>query len=401
MRIALYTPNYPGITTEGGIGSYTRALSLGISELDHEVHVLTPGTQPSVSDGPIRVHFTRTGHVAGLDKLLPGMGSCWRISRAMRRLVREHRIEIVEFSNWEGFGLLFLKTANIPVVVRLSTSSREAQIIDGSPPTRWQRWDVRRERWLVRTARVLVTHSDAHRRLMAEEAGIPADRIQVHPLGVDVFPSWVRPLRPPGPPLVVYLGRLEHRKGTVELLQAIPEILRSAPGARFVLIGADRPHCPGGRTHAQYLEQDFPPEVRRQVTLAGRLPQHEVDQWLQTADVFVAPSRYESFGLIFLEAMRWGTPVIGTTAGGIPEIVEDGRSGLLVPPESPGELARALIRLLLNLQEREALGKAGRQRVEGEFSVQRMAQRAADLYDEVIRARRSSGGPVREATHAR
>ena len=90
----------------------------------------------------------------------------------MRRLVREHRIEIVEFSNWEGFGLLFLTTANTPVVVRLSTSSREAQIIDGSPPTRWQRWDVRRERWLVRAAKVLVTHSDAHRRLMPVESRI-------------------------------------------------------------------------------------------------------------------------------------------------------------------------------------------------------------------------------------
>ena len=215
-----------------------------------------------------------------------------------------------------------------------------------------------------------MTHSDAHRRTMAEEAGISADRIMVHPFGVEVFPDWVRPPRPPGPPTVVYLGRLEHRKGTVELLQAIPEVLRSVPDARFVLIGADRPHCPGGRTHAQYLEQEFPPEVRDRVTLAGRLPQQEVDHWLQTADVFVAPSRYESFGLIFLEAMRWGTPVIGTTAGGIPEIVEDGKSGLLVPPESPAELGAALIRLLSNPVERAALGIAGRSRVEREFKPQ-------------------------------
>jgi glycosyltransferase involved in cell wall biosynthesis len=234
---------------------------------------------------------------------------------------------------------------------------------------------------------------------MAKEIGIPFDRIHFIPHGVEVFPDWVCPPRPPGPPIVVYLGRLEHRKGTVELLQAIPEVLRTVPDARFVLIGADRPHCPDGRTHAQYLEQDFPPEVRDRVKLAGRLPQPEVDRWLQTADVFVAPSRYESFGLIFLEAMRWGTPVIGTTAGGIPEIVEDAKSGLLVPPESPAELAAALIRLLSNPVERAALGAVGRNRVEREFSLSRMVERAEGLYTEVIRSRRRGQSSAREGAH--
>jgi len=199
---------------------------------------------------------------------------------------------------------------------------------------------------------------------------------------VELFPDWKRPPRQPGPPTVVYLGRMEHRKGTPELLQALPQVLDAVPEARFVLIGADRPHCPGGRTHAAYLEQDFPAHVRRQVTLAGRLPQSEVDRWLQTANLFVAPSRYESFGLIFPEAMRWGTPVVGTTAGGIPEIVEHGKSGILVRPESPAELAAAILRLLKNPAEAAALGAAGRERVEREFGIARMAKRTVDLYSE-------------------
>jgi glycosyltransferase involved in cell wall biosynthesis len=200
--------------------------------------------------------------------------------------------------------------------------------------------------------------------------------------------------------MVVYLGRLEHRKGTVELLQAIPEVLRRVPDARFVLIGADRPHCPGGLTHAQYLERDFPPEVRRCVTLAGRLPQPEVDRWLQTADLFVAPSRYESFGLIFLEAMRWGTAVVGTTAGGISEIVENGKSGVLVRPESSSALAAAIADLLLDPARRAELGSTGRRRVESEFSVRRMAERVADLYEEVIRTRGKVRGKQREVERA-
>lgn len=391
MRIGLYTPNYPGLTAEGGIGSYTRSVAHGLTALGHEVHVLTPGDRTDTSDGAVRIHFTRTTHLRGMDRLVPGAGACWRVARALQRLVRIHSLDVLELANWEGLGLLFLQLTRTPTIVRLSTSSKETQEIDQSPVTRWHRWDVMRERCQARAADVLVTHSDAHRRVMAPELGVNPERIRVIPLGVEVFPDWVRPPRPPGPPTVVYLGRLEHRKGTVELLQAIPEVLRAIPDAQFVLIGTDRPHCPGGRTHAQYLEQGFPSEVRRHVTLAGRLAQPEVDRWLQTADLFVAPSRYESFGLIFLEAMRWGTPVIGTTAGGIPEVVEHERSGVLVPPENPQALSAAIVRLLSDPNRRAALGADGRQRVEQEFSVERMARRVAEFYEEVIHAHGKRG----------
>jgi glycosyltransferase involved in cell wall biosynthesis len=388
MRIGLYTPQYPGLTGDGGIGTHTRALARGLAALGHVVRVLTPGDGPPADDGPVRVQFTRTRHLPGLDRLAPGAGACVRVARAAARLAREAKLDLFEFPNWEGHGLLFARLAGTPAVVRLYTSSRESQAIDGGPATRWGRWDVWRERAVARAADAVVTHSDAHRRRMSEETGLPADRIRLVPLGVDVFPDWVRPPRPPGPPTAVFLGRLEHRKGSAELLQAVPRVLERVPDARFVLIGTDRPHAPGGRTHAEFLAEDFPPAVRERVTLAGRLPQPAVDRWLQTADVFVAPSRYESFGLIFLEAMRWGTPVIGTTAGGIPEVVEDGASGLLVPPGSPDALADALARLFADRGLAARLGAAGRRRAEAEFAVGTMARRMAALYEETVAARR-------------
>jgi glycosyltransferase involved in cell wall biosynthesis len=399
MRIGFYTPNYPGLTVEGGIGSYTKTLAHGLTDLGHEVHVLTPGPGTTASDGPVHVHFVRTAHFPVVDRLLPGAGACWRIARALRWLVRAHHLDVVEVAGWEGYGLLYLHLPRVPAVVRLYTSSRETQQIDGLESSRRLTWDARRERWQARSADALVTHSDAHRRTMVEEIGVAADRIRMIPLGIPVFPDFVRPPRPPGPPTVVYLGRLEQRKGTPDLLQAVPKVLRAVPEARFVLIGADRPHCPGNRTHADYLAQDFPPEVRRQVTLAGRLPQPDVDRWLQTADVFVAPSWYESFGLIFVEAMRWGTPVIGTTAGGIPEIVENERSGLLVRPAAPDELAAAMIRLLGNPALQAALGAAGKWRVEQEFSSETMARRVAEFYQDVI-GRRSGRHHKAKAAHA-
>ncbi len=105
---------------------------------------------------------------------------------------------------------------------------------------------------------------------------------------------------------------------------------------------------------------------------------------MQSADLFVAPSIYESFGLIFLEAMRWGTPVIGTTAGGIPEIVQDGESGLLVPPDDPARLAATIVGALRDEPLRRRLGEAGRRRVESCFTVEQMARRDAAIYEEVV-----------------
>jgi hypothetical protein len=388
MRIGLFTPNYPGISSDGGIGSYTRTLGHGLAGRGHEVHVLTPGDHPATRDGAVRVHPVHTRHLPGVDKLLPGAGACWRVARAVRRLTRDHQLDVFEFPNWEGLGVLHLATSRGPSVVRLHTSSTEANAIDGTPPTRWHRWEARRERWQSRWANVAVTHSDAHRRLMADETGLPVERIRLVPHGVAVFPEFVRAERPPGSPTVVYLGRLEHRKGTVELMQAVPKVLERVPDARFVLIGQDRPHAPGGRSHAEYLAQDFPLLVRRAVTLAGRLPQDEVDRRLQAADLFVAPSRYESFGLIFLEAMRWGTPVIGTTAGGVPEVIEHGKSGWLVPPGSPDELANAIVRVLTAPELRDKLGAAGRERAETTFAVGTMVRRMEEVYAEVVARKR-------------
>lgn len=384
VRVGLFSPNYPGVSGDGGIGTYAQNLAHSLCELGHKTRILTPGSGPPVSEGPFAVHLTSTSHLPFADRFWPGAGACWRVALAMQRLVRDQKLDVVEFPNWEGLGLLFQKLSNTPVVVRLHTSSKETQVIDQLPSTRTLEWDVRREFWQAHRAAALVTHSEAHRALMSAELGISRERIHLIPHGVPTFPDFERPPRMPGPPTVVYLGRMEKRKGTLDLLQAIPAVLARIPDARFVLIGADRPHCPGNRTHAQYLADEFSPQVQRQVTLAGRLPQADVDRWLQTADLFVAPSLYESFGLIFPEAMRWGTPVIGTRVGGVPEIITDGKTGLLVDAGEPIQLAQAILRMLTNDDLRQTLGVDGRSHVETNFSVVRMARSTAELYASVI-----------------
>lgn len=386
MRIGFYSPTYP-IFAEGGIGTYTRSVAQALSRRDHEVHVLTPGDgSHTLRDGAVLVHTIPVRYARVLDRLVPGIGACWRVMRAFQRLARDYRLDIIEFPNWEGVGLYVGRCLTTPLVVRLHTSSLEAHQIDGTLSGRIVRMDVSRERKQGRIADCLVTHSETHRRAMAEEYGVPIGRIALVPHGIAIPEASKGAASEREAATVLYVGRLEHRKGTLSLLDAVPQILREVPDAMFVLIGRDRPHCPGGKSHAEYLRENFPPEIARRVRLLGRLSDEEVEGWYKRAALFVAPSLYESFGLVFLEAMRWATPVIGTTAGGIPEIVENNRSGLLVPPGNSPELAAAVIALLKDERRRHELGVAGRQRVIERFSEERMAQQVEELFVRVLKA---------------
>jgi glycogen(starch) synthase len=386
MRLAFYSPNYPGITQDGGIGSYTRTLARQLVKLGHVVHVITPGPGATETAEGVVIHQVTLRHLPILDRLWPGYGQCHTLAKKLHQVVTEHRIALVELPNWEGLGIHFQRQSKVPTVVRLHTSSAETQAIDELPSTRLLRADVKREYLQAHQARLLVTHSKAHQATMSQELNIPAQRIILIPHGVEVCPEFVRQPRPDGPPQVVFLGRLEKRKGALELLQAMPHILAKHPGTMLTLIGSDRPHCPPGqdgqpRTHAQWLADELPALVRQHIHFAGRLPQDEVDRHLQNADVFVAPSRYESFGLIYPEAMRWGIPVIGCRVGGVPEIIEDGKTGLLVAPGSSSAIADAVVRLLDSPTLRNQLGTAGRAAVETHFSAEVMARRVVEVYE--------------------
>jgi glycosyltransferase involved in cell wall biosynthesis len=381
VRLGIYTPNYPGISGEGGIGTYVRELAAELAAQGHEVHVLTPGSRPVVLDRNVHVHSVQADYLRLIDRVYPGAGACYHVGRAMNRLVSRFGLNVVEFPNWEGLGIYYAWRRPTPMVVRLHTSSLETIEIDRLPMNRLLSMDVRREHLQAKLADVLVTHSLAHRQMMAQELAIDPGRIGVVPHG----------LRPADPPVgerdaktIVFLGRLERRKGSIDLLRAAAAVIEEHPDARFVFIGADRPHCPGERTHAQYLADEFPPEVRAHIQFLGRLPDAEVQLWLQRATLFVAPSLYESFGLVFLEAMRYGTPVIGTRVGGIPEVVEDGKSGVLVTPESPDELAVVIIDLLRNPVRRAELGERGRNRSQTLFSASRVETQMVALYREAI-----------------
>src|SRR5262249_24425528 len=155
-------------------------------------------------------------------------------------------------------------------------------------------------------------------------------------------------------PLVLYSGRLVERKGIRELLDAIPLVLEAAPNTLFVLAGGPRP-LTGDQVAAQWLMPDHA-RYRDRIHFTGWLSPRDVYRWYSAADILVVPSRYEPFGMVVLEGMLHGLPVIAADVGGPADILQHGSTGLLFPPRNVEALAVALRQLIENGEDRRRMG---------------------------------------------
>ncbi|MGW4750902.1 glycogen synthase [Streptomyces chartreusis] len=184
-------------------------------------------------------------------------------------------------------------------------------------------------------------------------------------------------------PYVLFVGRITRQKGVPHLLRAIRHI---DPAAQVVLC-AGAPDTPEIDQEFRDLYQELS-RVREGVHwIPQMLPRPEVIQLLTHAAVFVCPSVYEPLGIVNLEAMACGTPVVASQVGGIPEVVDDGKTGLLVPLDDDFEagLAHALDSVIGDPEAARRMGEAGRERAVGEFGWDAVARRTAGLYREILK----------------
>jgi glycosyltransferase involved in cell wall biosynthesis len=225
------------------------------------------------------------------------------------------------------------------------------------------------ERALAQRASRVVTITDALARFQVERVGLRRDKIEVIHYGLDDLPAaWGT--NPPDPVpadarVVLCVCRLESQKGVDIAIRAVREL----PDAYLVVLGEG--------PQRQELER----LADERVYMPGRVP--DVAAWLRRADVLVHPVRWEGFGLALLEAMLASLPVVATRVSSIPEIVVDGETGLLVPPDDPAALAASLGRVLADPAD---LGGRGRARALAEFSVDRMADRTLGVYERAVAA---------------
>jgi teichuronic acid biosynthesis glycosyltransferase TuaC len=182
---------------------------------------------------------------------------------------------------------------------------------------------------------------------------------------------------PPSALIVLFVGRAYVNKGVFELIEAFSRVREQIPDAYLVVVG-DGPHLPA--LNHLVAERGLTSCTR----LPGQRPHEEIPQWMEACDLFVLPSHNEGLGNVVLEAMACARPVVATDVGGIPELVSNGITGMLVPKQNVNELAQAIACLLSDQRLRERMGKAGRDRVAREFSWERNAAAMQSVYEEVL-----------------
>ena len=178
-----------------------------------------------------------------------------------------------------------------------------------------------------------------------------------------------------------HTGRIELNKGSLELLRSVNQVASQFPAVEYVMAGG-RHNSINERSLEKALGRNG---TRNHVRLLGHVPWQELADLYRRARVFVMPSYYETFGISVIEAMAFGLPVVAANVGGLPEVVEDGVTGILVPPKDSEALAEALVRLLRDPDLCARMGRAGRERVRSEFTVDRIVSQTLDVYQSVIR----------------
>lgn len=226
----------------------------------------------------------------------------------------------------------------------------------------------------------LIVISQAIGEWLVEVERLPANKMQVvhYAIDMDKFrPSTTQELLNIPKPIIGTVTRLLHQKGVHVLLAAFAKCLETYPKASLVIVG-------DGPVRRQLEEQSRTLSIAAQTHFLGYVAHPTLGDILEAFDIFAFPTFGEGFGLALLEAMTSGKPVVASKVMAIPEIVIDGETGLLVPPDDSDALARALLKLMSDPRKCQQFGTAGRQRVEAEFTLDRMVQKTIEVYEKLV-----------------
>ena len=395
LRIALISFEYAGVIQGGGLGTYMRNLAAMLAGRGHTVEIFTALDACTEAHTPgITVHEIPAG----------------RHDFAMRvgdMFVARHRampFDVIEASEYGADIKEIAKCApDVPRVVKLGTATFIIDAINAEYTPWWAKarftlGGLRRGRLPRPYWRVVHDDDDEERAvtLSADEVTSCSRSLldmTARSWPIDLGAARVIPyVYAPAPGLlaiapdtrthrIVFVGRLEVRKGVIELARAVRRVLAEVPQARFRFVGRSVPRPGSGEDLQTLLERILGADAEC-VEFTGGVPYERIPALLADADVAIFPSYWEAFGYVCLEAMAAARGVIGSSAGGMAEIIEDGRTGLLVPPRNPKAVAGAIVALLRNPELRIAMGRAARDHVVTAYS--------ADAI-----------GPLQEASYAR
>jgi glycosyltransferase involved in cell wall biosynthesis len=377
MKICLTIYSSPWSEFKGGGQIAVHHLASALQRMGHEVHVLyskSHGEKISAKP-PYTVHWATRFHCASLNL------DIFSFARALKRLMKWERFDIVHGNAEEAFfasdiardfkaGYVFTSHANmIPETGMICGMLRPLTFLKNL------------NNYLLRSsaynASRVITFSEFSRKLVLK--GLrkkKGKRVMVVSPGID--PSWFEVKRQAeGSKDLVLWGRMEEQKGIPELLRTLKEVTGRIPEVRLHLIGE-------GNMTEPYRKQAKELGVLDRVNFHGWMDVDAIQEFISKCAVGVFPSRIESFGLSMAEAMAAGLPIVATRVGALPEFIEDGVTGTLVPPANIPALYRAILEKLENPDRAQTLADAGRETVRQRFSWDQSAQKMTEIYQSVL-----------------
>ncbi|MBM1154261.1 glycosyltransferase family 4 protein [archaeon] len=386
MRLLMLTWEFPPRIV-GGIARHCWGLARALAHRLDAVHVVTlefPDAAPVENlNTNLTIHRIRVeiGHPGFLQWTLLFNHFMAKYSLM---LSRKEQFDLVHAHDWLCFlsGIELKHALNIPLIVTFhSTEFGRAGGLHH--PDSYAIHGI--EWWGAFESRYVITTSNQMRKEVCSVFQLPEQKVRIIPNGIDVSrvlrgcdPQ--KALQRVGVPLsasvVLFVGRLVHQKGVEYLVRAFPKILRENPDAWLVIVG-DGPL----RSRLEDLSKEL--QISHSVRFTGFIPDELLAGLLHAAAVLVVPSVYEPFGIVALEGMAAGTPVVVSKVGGLAEIVEHEQSGLWVYPEDSESIAWGVCRVLSDPDLRTRLIRGGLKRVQ-EFTWEAVADQTYKVYQEAL-----------------
>lgn len=376
MRLVLVTQDFP--PRRGGIQTYALELARRLATRLEGFAVVAPAVDGAAAvDGELPFRVLRSG---SSDTLIAAAAPL------VAELVLAEGFDHVLHAQWSTAPVaLALRAAGRVRRVAVAAHGRELLLAPWRASRMAQRgYDAVRRRLLTAADRVLA--GSDYTASLARALGVHDERLRVTRYGTD--PERFRPVDASAlrarlgltdRAVLLTIARLVERKGIDSVLRALPAVRRAVPNLAYVVCG-DGPE----RSRLEGLAREL--GVLDAVHFVGSVPDDELTRWYCLGDVFVMPSRseppdVEGFGIVFLEAGACERPVVAARAGGVPDAVADGVSGLLVTPGDGDELAQKLTALLGDPARAAELGRRGRERVLGELNWDRVTERTLEALE--------------------
>ena len=400
LRIVFITADFPPMAN-GGIGTLMKNMSMGLAKLGYEIHVVSRSNIEKVDfeDGTwvhrIKARFHESTCVINGQAIeLPPSINDWAgtAKKRVEFISSEFgNIDVVVSPIWDLEGCYALGSMEWKSIVTLHTTY--AMSVETHPE-----WTVDRhyfekfiakmihaEKLVLESSTLLLANSDGLVDALEPVYGIRKDTLKLLtvPHGVRDFHMHVPVTKSHGIVRGLFVGRLELRKGADVLFEVLPELFDLLPDLSFDVVGDDNIQVYGLKTLMDIYRDTLMPYIKQgRLRILGKVTDDELANFYNACDFFVAPSRFESFGLILAEAMSCGKPVIACRAGGMVEVVGD--AGLLAEPGDKATLKEHLLTLVSNDELRHALGRNARSRFERLFSVDLMAQKISAILEEIV-----------------